>query len=388
MELSSIWIRSACGWGLNTKRRVYQFFKIKTKPLRAYEYFNLIFCTNFQNELSKQCAGPLALSLSPYWASSISDAMTSAQQFEDADDSLKKSRQDTPSFTRKRKASSGIKYTAQARAYGYGEKSIRSFSKRLEIPAECKHGETGDFFRRFRTYDETIDYMQYLSGRYPSLAHVVSIGKSFEGRSINALVLRRSKSKPARSMLVTSGVHGREWTPISGTLYAATQLLASAASSKKHALDLLNNIELHIIPIVNPDGYAYTFSDAKFKKQKWQGGSLVEETNEARYWRKNRGSNADGSRGVDLNRNFGTAVWGRDHKTKSMKLTAGDVYQGPKGFSEPESKTVARYAERLRSTLTAFFDVHCCIGAILEPYSIVPLSPEHRQGIENGQGHC
>ena len=64
----------------------------------------------------------------------MSDAMTSAQQFEDADDSLKKSRQDTPSFTRKRKASSGIKYTAQARAYGYGEKSIRSFSKRLRSP--------------------------------------------------------------------------------------------------------------------------------------------------------------------------------------------------------------------------------------------------------------
>ena len=107
---------------------------------------------------------------------------------------------------------------------------------------------------------------------------------------------------------------------------------------------------------MNPDGYAYTFSDAKFKKQKWYR-SLVEETNEARYWRKNRGSNADGSRGVDLNRNFGTAVWGRDHKTKSMKLTAGDVYQAQRVFLSPSQRLWHGTPSDFARLLTGYFDV-------------------------------
>ena len=98
-------------------------------------------------------------------------------------------------------------------------------------------------------------------------------------------------------------------TPVMGTLYTATRLLESYALGKKSAVECLDSLEVHIIPLVNPDGYTFTFSDAKFKKQKWQGGKLVDEVQEARYWRKNRGKNADGSRGVDLNRNFGRAVW-------------------------------------------------------------------------------
>ena len=318
-------------------------------------------------------------------------AAASSAQFVDADDALLKGA--------KKRRGKGIKWTTVARAYGFSEKSIKSSTKRLEIPSACRargggssSGESHpeeDFFRRFRTVGEIDEYVDYLVASYPNVAKIQRVGKSVEGRMVRALVLSAAKKKSGRSarrsMLITAAVHGREWTPVSAVLYAATKLLRGYVANKAFARSCLDNLELHIIPLVNPDGYAYTFTDGSFPKQKWQGGKLVEETNEARYWRKNRGRKSDGTlQGVDLNRNFGSdeRVWGRDHKTKSMRLALADVYQGPEGFSEPESRNLNAYAKQLRKTLTAFFDVHCCIGAVLEPYSSSPLSPQHRAGIE------
>jgi len=48
---------------------------------------------------------------------------------------------------------------------------------------------------------------------------------------------------------------------------------------------LLNKIDVIIIPLVNPDGYAYTFHGN-------------------RLWRKNRRQDSQAKYGVDLNRNW------------------------------------------------------------------------------------
>ena len=128
-------------------------------------------------------------------------------QFIDRDDRLRKGSAEFPSSV-KRKASSGIRYSVEGRAYGFSERSIRG-SKTLKVPSECKFSGNGDFFRRFRTYSEIIEYMDHLAARYPSSARVVGVGTSFEGRAIRALILR-GKGRASRSLLVTSGVHGRE----------------------------------------------------------------------------------------------------------------------------------------------------------------------------------
>ena len=49
--------------------------------------------------------------------------------------------------------------------------------------------------------------------------------------------------------------------------------------------DLLDSVTFRIAPIMNPDGYLYTWSNQRF-------------------WRKNRRNNGNGTWGVDWNRNF------------------------------------------------------------------------------------
>ncbi|KAH7982467.1 hypothetical protein HPB52_005104 [Rhipicephalus sanguineus] len=54
---------------------------------------------------------------------------------------------------------------------------------------------------------------------------------------------------------------------------------------------LLQTFDFYIFPVVNPDGYAYTFTSD-------------------RLWRKNRSGGRRGCRGVDPNRNFAAAFGG------------------------------------------------------------------------------
>ena len=267
-----------------------------------------------------------------------------------------------------------------ARAYGFTERDISKRLAKLRPPAECSDAAskklTGhEFFARYRRIEEIETFLKGLAGKHPDLVRIGSAGKSVQGRALWTVSMDLDPqsghpvalSEHAGSVvLVTAAVHGREWTTTSSVLFTVHELLAKGRQPSPQA----DPVRVVFVPLVNPDGYAFTFTSEKHRKQKWEKGKLVEESVEARYWRKNRAENADGSLGVDLNRNFGStsAVWGRDKKSKSIVLTQSDIYQGPAGFSEPETRALRKLALSFGPRLHAFFDVHCCIGAVLEPW--------------------
>jgi hypothetical protein len=93
---------------------------------------------------------------------------------------------------------------------------------------------------------------------------------------------------------------------------------------------LLDTTEIWIIPVVNPDGYEYSF------------------TNE-RLWRKNlRDNDGDGQitlvDGVDINRNF-DSKWGYDNEGSSP-IWPTDDYRGTDPNSEPETRVLIDFIER------------------------------------------
>jgi len=93
--------------------------------------------------------------------------------------------------------------------------------------------------------------------------------------------------------------------------------------------ELLDAVEVWIVPVANPDGYQYTF------------------TNE-RLWRKNlRDNDGDGqitlADGVDINRNFDSR-WGYDDEGSSSLWSAED-YRGPAPNSEPETQAVVNFVQ-------------------------------------------
>lgn len=192
-----------------------------------------------------------------------------------------------------------------------------------------------DFFSEFRTYEETRDWYKALASTHPELATFVpSIGSSVEGRDIFALKLGADPlaAPPKPAIFMHALQHAREWISGSTLNYLVWHVLCAeknarnSASANAHAqshagpmTSLLMRVELIIVPIMNPDGYAFTWSSN-------------------RLWRKNRAKNVVG-RGVDLNRNWGEH-WGGPG-TSGNPLS--DIYRGPHAESEPEVRAMQAF---------------------------------------------
>lgn len=141
----------------------------------------------------------------------------------------------------------------------------------------------GANFEYFWSLNDIYKYLNTLNEKYPNLVKVVDHGTTHENRSIKVITIstngKVNGSRPI--VLLDGGIHAREWASHMAVVYLIYQLVERSAEN----MDLLNNTDWVIMPVVNPDGYEYTQKD--------------------RLWRKNRSPNNNTvCFGTDLNRNF------------------------------------------------------------------------------------
>ncbi|HEU4333211.1 MAG TPA: M14 family zinc carboxypeptidase, partial [Candidatus Eisenbacteria bacterium] len=92
------------------------------------------------------------------------------------------------------------------------------------------------------------------------------------------------------------------------------------------------------------------------------------------WWRKNRRPNADGSTGVDLNRNY-SYRWGWDN-VGSSPIPSSEVYRGTGPFSEPEAAALRDFMAAHAFTIAASF--HSYGELFLYPWGYAQLdTPDH-----------
>ncbi|HZW09996.1 MAG TPA: M14 family zinc carboxypeptidase [Phycisphaerales bacterium] len=214
------------------------------------------------------------------------------------------------------------------------------------------------WFDDFKNLDEINAYMDTLAAANPGLATVVDLGPSLQGRSIRGLRIANDavgNSACEPSVLYNACQHAREWISPMVAMYAADRLLASY-SSDPDIQRLIDHTEIMIVPVSNPDGYVYTW------------------TND-RYWRKNRRNNGDGSTGVDINRNWGYQ-WGLNNGSDPWGWS--DVYRGTAPFSEPETQRLRDWSAS-RPNLAAHIDLHSFGQYVLWPWGYTGQQPPDAQ---------
>ncbi|KAL7449658.1 hypothetical protein ACHAWC_003416 [Mediolabrus comicus] len=208
---------------------------------------------------------------------------------------------------------------------------------------------TIDGYPCYRSVEGTNDFLRDLATTYPNLVTLETIGESYikmtdgnkdkneeisPGYDIYAInitdttSIRQSSEKG--KLLITSGIHAREYTPTELTGRFIEMLIEGYNSNDAEITSILQHTEIHIIIHVNPDGryMAERFPDT--------------------YWRKNMNSN-DGCKndefvGVDLNRNF-DFLWG--DKGGASSDSCSDEYHGSGPNSEPETQAVINYAKKV-----------------------------------------
>jgi hypothetical protein len=198
-----------------------------------------------------------------------------------------------------------------------------------------------------------------LASRYPDIVKEETIGKSVLGQPIKAYKVtsdaRSTKDGSKPVVLYEATQHAREW--ISAEVNRRLFQWYLQHSRDRDVKRLLGQNEIWFIPIMNPDGYDYTFTSSDDTVQT------------VRLWRKNlRDVNGDGvidpqHDGVDTNRNW-PEKWNWDLEGASNN-PASETYHGTGPASEPEVQASRKLHQRLRPRF--LIDYHSFAKLILYP---------------------
>lgn len=117
-------------------------------------------------------------------------------------------------------------------------------------------------FRKYPTYDQYLSMMEYFGTNYPAICRVDTFGTSVEGRLLLALKIsdnvEQEEDEPA--FLYTSSMHGDELVGYVLCLRLADFLLSNYGNDVE--VDrVINDVELWINPLANPDGTFYPDND-------------------------------------------------------------------------------------------------------------------------------
>ncbi len=208
----------------------------------------------------------------------------------------------------------------------------RTAAQRATLQAAAGDG----VFRRYAGAGGLKEEFEQAAAANRRITKLVTVGETVNGQEIIALKVSedadrvRDGKKPA--VLYLGAQHAREWITPEMIRRLMHQYLDGYESGDTQIRRLVEERELWLVPVANPDGYDFSFQPGQ------------------RLWRKNlRDNNGDGNitpgDGVDLNRNY-AYKWGYDNEGSSPS-TPSETYRGPSPNSEPETQALDRFAKRI-----------------------------------------
>jgi hypothetical protein len=175
-------------------------------------------------------------------------------------------------------------------------------------------------FGLFHTYSETVTWLDELHALYPEVVSAKwSLGNSHLGNPIWCVRVSDNPetNETGEPEILFDALHHAREVMASETASMLVEYFGANYGVDPEITWLLDNREIYIVPIVNPDGFIYNETTNP------TGGGM---------WRKNRRNNGDGSYGVDPNRNYPFQWVGPGSST----IPSDDTYRGPSAGSEPE----------------------------------------------------
>ncbi|CAD5118254.1 DgyrCDS6977 [Dimorphilus gyrociliatus] len=187
-----------------------------------------------------------------------------------------------------------------------------------------------------------------------TLCRIQTIGKSYEGRDLKVFNIGNEPGKIKRSIWIDAGIHAREWISHATALFIIDRLVDEFGNDPEID-DMIRTYDWYILPIVNPDGYEFTW------------------TND-RLWRKTRKPNPGSPCvGVDANRNFGFN-W---NSVGSSNDPCSPIYAGPSPWSEPEAKAIKDFMEQSTFNWILFITLHSKGQLWMAPWGYTTERPDN-----------
>lgn len=217
----------------------------------------------------------------------------------------------------------------------YQRTSYRGRSPSNLYTGEASRSLDVDFYSQYSSLKILEEKWKSLPRLYSPHVKIEVLGQSRQGRDIFAIRIGNTSDEDPRRILLNAMQHAREWISAHVATYLAEALAVRAAGPDAEPL---SNVEVIIIPLVNPDGYVYSNETYRFaRKNRHKAGCSTPERD-----------------GVDLNRNWGTDYGGSQSTSRNP---CDQVYIGSGAFSEPETKAVRALVLRTPG-VKAHMDIH------------------------------
>jgi hypothetical protein len=223
------------------------------------------------------------------------------------------------------------------------------------------------------TYDELTEVLGQLQLKYPEIFNYTSIGKTWEDRDIWLVKISDNVNwdEEETEVFFNGGMHGCEKNAYEVVIYAIKAFVENytfpivSQSFTDRVRNVINNTEIYIIPMLNPDGV-----EAGTRKNARPNNCLFGKTL---------------FKGVDIARNSGYKwevhnqhplrycfSWPYMDRRVNVRFPIFDtesifkmgVYRGPSPFSEPETRALKYVIEN--NNISIFVDSHGVVerGAI------------------------
>ncbi|XP_033490419.1 carboxypeptidase A4 [Epinephelus lanceolatus] len=224
---------------------------------------------------------------------------------------------------------------------------------------ELKERSSRSFnFGAYHHLETIYSWMDTLVAQYPNLVSKQEIGRSYENRPMYVLKFSTGGNKrPA--IWIDTGIHSREWVSPATGLWTANKI-ATDYGKDTSLTSLLNTMDIYMLLLANPDGYAYTHS-------------------KDRMWRKTRSENPGSRcRGVDPNRNWDAGFAGPG----ASRNPCSESYHGPSAHSEIEVKNVVNLIKS-HGNFKSFISVHAYSQLLMYPHGYSCKNVAHQPELDS-----
>jgi len=214
---------------------------------------------------------------------------------------------------------------------------VMLFTTPIILPITAFNIENTNMVYEYYNYQKMTALLQTLQSQNPDIMKLESYGKTYEGREIWVVKISDNVDIDEKEpgVLFMGAHHGNEIPSYESLLFFINYTLSNYTKVDR-VRNVVDNTQIFVIPMVNPDGVEYTLNSEE--------------------WRKNREPNYDGSGtivsyGVDLNRNYDfkwdlLEIFPSLYGGKWIASPDSWGFRGETPFSEKETTAVKNVVEQ------------------------------------------
>lgn len=118
-------------------------------------------------------------------------------------------------------------------------------------------------WNQYYSLQEINDWLDRVQASYPNVVTIVNMGvTSVENRTIKGIRINyRPNQNNTLIGMFQGSLHSREWITTTTITWIIKEFLTSTDPTVRAFAE---TFEWHLFPVVNPDGYVYTFTTVRF----------------------------------------------------------------------------------------------------------------------------